>query len=239
MRPRIGITCRYQLRTVTADVHVPDISVDARFADLVIAAGGMPAFIPPTEDATALEEFIAGLDALILTGGPDIPPARYGQLPHGETKTMLPRRECSDFRTIELAERRELPLLAICLGIQEWNVARGGTLHQHVPDLHREPALAHRDGELFTFHSVRLAEGSLIASIVQTDPLPVNSSHHQCVNALGKDLIATAWAEDGIIEAVQDPRRPFALGLQWHPEDMPDDPLQRRIFAALVNAARQ
>jgi putative glutamine amidotransferase len=86
---------------------------------------------------------------------------------------------------------------------------------------------------------VRLAPGSLIESIVQTNPLPVNSSHHQCLNQLGKDLVATAWAEDGIVESVQDPNRPFALGIQWHPEDMPDDPLQRRIFQALVAAAKE
>jgi putative glutamine amidotransferase len=151
---------------------------------------------------------------------------------------MHPRRDHTDFTVIELAEKRGLPLLAICLGIQEWNISRGGTLHQHVPDLGLHPAVAHRDGPVFAFHPVRLAKGSLIHSIVETNPLPVNSSHHQCLDRLGANLIPTAWADDGIVEAVQDPRRPFALGIQWHPEDMPDDPLQRRIFQALVDAAR-
>lgn len=238
MRPRIGITCRYQLRTVTSDLQAPDISVDARFADLILAAGGMPAFIPPTEDAAALSEFINDLDAIILSGGPDVPPVRYGHEAHPATSCMHPRRECSDFRAIQLAEERGLPLLAICLGIQEWNVARGGTLHQHVPDLRLQPTIAHRDGPGFALHCVRLAAGSLIESIVRTNPLPVNSSHHQCLDQLGAHLVATAWAEDGIVEAVQDPRHKFALGIQWHPEDMPDDPIQRRIFQALVAAAR-
>jgi gamma-glutamyl-gamma-aminobutyrate hydrolase PuuD len=212
--------------------------VDARFADLIVAAGGLPAFIPPTENAEALAEFIDSVDAVILSGGPDIPPERYGREAHPATSCMHPRRECSDFRAIELAEGRGLPLLAICLGIQEWNVYRGGTLHQHVPDLTLQPAVAHRDGPAFAFHSVRLAAGSLIQSIVRTNPLPVNSSHHQCLDQLGASLVATAWAEDGIVEAVQDPRRRFALGIQWHPEDMPDDPIQRRIFQALVAAAK-
>jgi putative glutamine amidotransferase len=239
VRPRIAITCRYQLRTIQDNVQVPDISVDARFADLILDAGGIPAFIPPTEDAAALHEFLASADAVILSGGPDITPGRYGCPPHPATTCMHPRRECSDFHVIEYAEQHELPLLAICLGIQEWNVSRGGTLHQHVPDLHGQPNIAHRDGQLFAFHTVRLAPGSLIESIVQTNPLPVNSSHHQCVNQLGRNLIATAWAEDGIVEAIQDPRRRFAQGIQWHPEDMPDDPIQRKIFQALVAAAQK
>jgi putative glutamine amidotransferase len=151
---------------------------------------------------------------------------------------MHPRRECTDFHALQVAEARGLPLLAICLGIQEWNVSRGGTLHQHIPALRLKPHVAHRDGPNFVFHPVQLARGSLLHSIVDIDPLPVNSSHHQCVDRLGNDLAATAWAADGMVEAVEDPRRSFALGIQWHPEDMPDDPLQRKIFQALVTAAQ-
>ncbi len=238
MRPRIGITCRYQFKTTPDGTRVPEVSLDARFGDLVFAAGGLPLIIPPTDSPADLLPLLESLDAVILSGGPDLPPARYGAEPHPATTCMEPRRATTDFHVIEFVEKRDLPLLAICLGVQEWNVSRGGTLHQHVPDLKLDPFVAHRDGTAFAFHPVRLEPGSLIHAIVETNPLPVNSSHHQCLNRLGKDLVPTAWADDGIVEAVQDPRRPFALGLQWHPEDMPDDPLQRRIFQALVTAAK-
>lgn len=236
-RPRIAITCRYQIRTTPGGLEVPDISVDARFADLVIAGGGMPVLVPPVEECGVTDELMQTVDGLILSGGPDIPAHRYGQTPHPATVPMHPRREGADFRALQQAEARGIALLTICLGIQEWNVSRGGTLHQHVPDLPRPHRTAHRDGDGFAFHPVRMAEGSLLHRIVQANPLPVNSSHHQCIDRLGENLEPIAWAPDGIVEAVQDPRRPFALGLQWHPEDMPDDPLQRRIFAALVSAA--
>ena len=238
-RPCIGITCRYQIRTTPGGVQVPDVSVDARFGDLIMAAGGWPLLIPHAQDDALLAEIVDRLDGIVVSGGPDIPPSRYGATPHPQTAVMHERREQTDFRVIELAERRRLPMLAICLGIQEWNVSRGGTLHQHVPDLHAQPVVAHRDGTEFAFHSVKLAPGSLIESIVRTNPLRVNSSHHQAIDQLGRNLVATAWAEDGIVEAVQDTSRPFAIGLQWHPEDMPDDPLERKIFTALVDAARK
>lgn len=238
IRPRIGITCRYQFKAAHEDGEkVPEVSLDARFCDLIFAAGGAPVLIPPADQPSDLLPILEGLDALILSGGPDVPPARYREEAHPACTCMAPRRERTDFFAIEFAESRDLPLLAVCLGIQEWNVSRGGTLHQHVPDLKLHPFVAHRDGPNFAFHPVRLAQGSLIHSIVGTNPLRVNSSHHQCLNRLGRDLVPIAWAEDGIVEAVYDPGRRFTLGIQWHPEDMPDDPLQRRIFEALVAAA--
>jgi len=236
-RPRIGITCRYQIRKTPGGAEVPEVSLDGRFGDLLLAAGGMPLLIPHAGDPEALAEFMDSLDAVIFSGGPDVPPARYGAAADPHTAPMHPRREATDFQVLAMAEQRELPLLAVCLGVQEWNVSRGGTLHQHLPDLGLLPPVAHRDGTEFAFHPVRLASGSLIHAIVGTSPLPVNSSHHQGLDRLGRGLVATAWSEDGLVEAVQDPHRPFALGLQWHPEDMPYDPLQRRIFEALVAAA--
>lgn len=238
MRPRVGVTCRYQVN-LRANLEVPEISLDARFADLIYAAGGLPLLIPPAQDGEGLREFVDLLDAVILSGGPDISPARYGAEPHRTTTLMHPRREFTDFHVLELAEARGLPLLAVCAGLQEWNVHRGGTLYRHLPDLKLEPHVTHRNGQAFAFHPVRLARDSLIHSIVEADPLPVNSSHHQGIDRIGRDLVPVAWSPDGLIEAVQDPSRPFALGIQWHPEDMPEDPLQRRFFKALVSAAER
>lgn len=239
MRPRIGITCSYRMVRTIGGVETPQLRLDARFFDMTRRAGGRPILLAPPVDPAELDGELCELDGIILTGGPDVPPARYGAAPHEATKEMHPRRVASDFRVAAFADANELPLLAICAGIQQWNVHRGGTLHQHVPDLPRTPKVAHRDanGEDFAFHPVRVAPDSLLRTIVETDPLPVNSSHHQGLDRLGEHLVATAWAPDGLVEAVEDPRRHFCLGVQWHPEDLPDDPLQQRLFDALVRAA--
>lgn len=238
MRPRIGITCSYQITRADNGYEWPRLTLDARFCDAVYRAGGLPVIIPPAPDPADLELILEPLAGVILTGGPDVPSERYGMPPHPETKPFHPRRDASDFTVAAFADRRELPVLAICCGIQEWNVHRGGTLHPHLPDCDWQPRVVHRDSDTFAAHPVRLAEGSLVHRIVAVNPLAVNSSHHQGLDRLGENLVPTAWSEDGLVEAVEDPRRPFCLGVQWHPEDMPDDPLQQKLLAALVIAAR-
>ncbi|HSW44054.1 MAG TPA: gamma-glutamyl-gamma-aminobutyrate hydrolase family protein [Phycisphaerae bacterium] len=237
MRPRIGITCGYQI-VQDGRCTFPCLSLNALFCDAVYSAGGVPVIIPPTEDAAALLAVLETLDGLILTGGHDVPPECYGAAPHSATKALHPRRAASDFRVARFADERELPLLAICCGIQEWNVHRGGTLHQHLPDLPAESRLVHSDGDDFSSHPVRLEPGSLVESILRTNPATVNSSHHQGLDRIGRDLMPTAWSQDGLVEAVEDPRRRFCLGVQWHPEYMVDDPAQQRLLAAVVEAAK-
>lgn len=237
MRPRIGITCGYRPQEPINGHPTALLAVDARFCDVVFDGGGEPLLIPPAAREADLLPILSTLSGLILTGGPDIPPERYGAKPHPETKLLHPRRVAVDFAAAKFADDRELAVLAICCGIQEWNVHRGGTLHQHLPDLQCSPQIKHRDGTSFSHHPVRVDEKSLLYSIVKTASLPVNSSHHQGLDRLGGDLRATAWAADGLIEAVEDPRRPFCLGIQWHPEDMPGDPVQEKIFQAMVAAA--
>lgn len=239
-KPRIGITCSYRIDRSPLGAKTPRFLLDARFCDLVRQCGGRPIIIPASETEDELLDVLEDLDAVILSGGPDVPSEQYGAEPHPATSPMLPRRVTSDFRVLAFADECKLPLLAICGGHQELNVHRGGTLHQHLPDLRVEPVVIHRhdNNHDFTHHPVRVSEGSLLHRIVGVSPLPVNSSHHQGVAELGRGLLATARADDGLVEAIEDPSHPFCLGIQWHPEDMPDDPVQRRLFAALVAAAR-
>jgi len=238
--PVVGITCGFRTTTSPLGVESPAVSLDARFFDLLRQAGARPVVVPPAlAEDDRLAETLETLDALILSGGPDVPPQRYGAQPHPQTRLMHPRRVWTDFTAAAFADERDLPVLGICGGMQEWNVHRAGTLHQHLPDRAAAPVVAHRhaNGQDFEHHEVRVEAGSLLHRIVGGLRLRVNSSHHQGVDRLGRGLLACAWSEDGLVEALEDPARRFCLSVQWHPEDMPGDPLQRRIFEALVKAA--
>ncbi len=238
--PLVGITCGFRTNTSPLGVESPTVSLDARFFDLLRQAGARPVIVPPAlAEDDRLADTLETLDALILSGGPDLPPQRYGAQPHPQTRLMHPRRVWTDFTAAAFADGRGLPVLGICGGMQEWNVLRAGTLHQHLPDRATSPVVAHRhaDGQDFEYHEVRVEAGSLLHRIVGCLRLRVNSSHHQGVDRLGGGLLACAWSEDGLVEAFEDPARRFCLSVQWHPEDMPGDPLQRRIFEALVKAA--
>lgn len=237
MHPRIGVTCSYMIVRTEGGFEYPRLALDASFCDAIYAAGGEPVIIPPTDDEAYCLRVLDSLSGLILTGGHDVPPELYGAAPHPETKVLHARRVASDFAVLRFADERGLPLLAICCGIQELNVHRGGTLHQHLPDRPADPRVQHRDGDDYSRHVLRVKEGSLIASILRSDPAMVNSSHHQGLDLIGRDLVPTAWAEDGLVEVVEDPRRRFCLGVQWHPEDMLDDPAQRRLLTSIVEAA--
>jgi gamma-glutamyl-gamma-aminobutyrate hydrolase PuuD len=173
------------------------------------------------------------MDALVLTGGPDVAPATYGASPHAQTDEPRLERDHWEMALCQAALRQGLPLLAICRGLQVLNVATGGTLHQHLPDVlghddHR-PALGRTSP-----NRVDLVQGSRAASVLglRTEG---HCHHHQAVDRLGAGLVAVGAAEDGTVEAVEVAGPGFALGVQWHPEDNPAD---NRLFVALVEAAR-
>ena len=192
-------------------------------------AGGVPVVLPPLENG--LETLLERLDGICLSGGPDLDPVAYGARAHellGPTEPALDRFELMLARAADAAG---LPLLGICRGAQALNVARGGTLHQHVED--------HRQTELATqpVHAVRIAPRSRVARVLGTRATQVNSFHHQAVAELGHGLAASAWAPDGTIEAIEDRRHPFLLGVQWHAETLVEAPGQLALFRALVDAA--
>jgi putative glutamine amidotransferase len=172
---------------------------------------------------------LTGLGGLVLTGGGDVYPSLYGSAPHTLTKHVSRERDELERELIEEAERKDLPILGICRGLQMLNVARGGTLKQHV-EVHKEIE-----------HTVRLTPGSRIAACVGTGNYTVNSRHHQAIDGLGEGLEVTARAPDDTIEAVEDPSKGFLLAVQWHPEDRPAtrDKDIFSAFAAAVLSRRQ
>jgi putative glutamine amidotransferase len=182
---------------------------------------------PDPTDASVLN----GVDGLVIVGGADLDPTLYGAAPHETTDTPRTERDSWELRAYRRAREEDLPVLGICRGLQIMAVAHGGSLHQDLPSL--LGTRLHRDEPgTFKEHRVRFAPGSLIASIVGNE-LEVKSSHHQAVAEPGT-LKVTGWAEDGTVEACEDPSARFVLGVQWHPETS-DDP---RLFAAFVDACR-
>ena len=211
----------------------------AVYVEAVRRSGGRPVLLPPGGDHQEANVTVAGLDGLVVPGGPDIDPERYGAARHPETQAPGPVRDAWEFGVTGAALSLGVPLLAICRGMQVLNVCRGGTLHQHVPDL-----VGHdrHDGEAGKYgqHRVRVSPGSLLAGIIPEDgDFEVPTHHHQAVDLLGDGLKPVAWEEDGTVEAVEagpsalDGLPGFVLGVQWHPEQGSD----LRVFAALVGAA--
>src|SRR5690349_1081864 len=235
MRPLIGVTTS-ELRSSSAgtlrrhgDPPHPEMALGMTYLRAIEAAGGMPVVLPPLGDADAL---LDRLDGVCLSGGPDLDPEAYGAVDrHVELGPTEPDLDAFELALARAADERGTPLLGICRGAQALNVARGGTLHQHLPG-HRqtEPATA-------TTHTVHVAGGSRLATLVGVRPLRVNSFHHQAVAVLGAGLRAVAHAADGTIEALEAPGARFVVAVQWHAEGLVGEPRQRALFEALVVAA--
>jgi putative glutamine amidotransferase len=225
--PIIGVTS-YDPVASWGAWNAPATLVPQSYVEAVIAAGGIPIALPAVEDADAILE---RLDALILIGGPDVDPRRYGAAPHEMTRPASARREAFEFAALEGAERRQMPVLAICRGVQVLNVARGGTLHQHLPDVVGSDRHATAPGH-FAAVQVDVVASSRLAGILGDQPVAVECSHHQGIDRLGTGLVVTATADDGVIEGVEDPSMRFLIGVQSHPEAGVD----QRLFHALVEA---
>jgi putative glutamine amidotransferase len=197
----------------------------------VESGGGLPIVVPPAPGAA--EQVVGRLDALVLTGGADVDPARYGQAPHPETRPADPARDRSELELAAAAGAAGLPLLAVCRGVQVLNVARGGTLHQHLADLPGAVEHAAAPGS-YGRHRVRIEPGSRVGrAMVDRTEAEVPTHHHQGIDVPGEGLRPSAWADDGTVEALEDPAAPFLVGIQWHPEQGED----RSLFLALVRAA--
>ena len=228
-RPVVGITT-YGEPARWGDWEVPAVLLPERYVTCVVEAGGVPVLLPPQPGLVA--EVLRRLDALIVAGGPDVDPSRYGATRGPHTATPRETRDAAELDAVALAGASGVPLLGVCRGMQVMNVARGGSLVQHLPDVVGHAGHAPGRG-VYGRHEVRVAPGSRTAWALGGEKVDVPTYHHQAVDRLGAGLVVTAWAEDGTIEAVEDPSLPFFVGLQWHPE-VGDD---LTVFRSLVQAA--
>ncbi|MBS9534161.1 gamma-glutamyl-gamma-aminobutyrate hydrolase family protein [Mycobacterium sp. M1] len=206
----------------------------ANYLDGVTAAGGIAMLLPPQPvDAATAARVLDGLSGLVITGGKDVNPAAYGQSPHAETDQPDTARDAWEFALLDEALRRGLPVLGICRGAQVLNVALGGTLHQHLPDVLGN--CGHRAGNaVFTTMDVHTVAGTRVASLLG-ESVAVQCYHHQAIDTVAYRLTVSARDDDGVIEAVELPGEDFVVAVQWHPEESLDD---LRLFDAIVGAAR-
>ncbi|HEX3961262.1 MAG TPA: gamma-glutamyl-gamma-aminobutyrate hydrolase family protein [Trebonia sp.] len=231
-RPVIGICAR----TAPVTLQGADMTVTLAFqphVDLLASAGGMPVLVPLVPGA---EHMIGQLDGLLVPGGPDVDPALYGGIAHSRTRASNPAMDAVELALVKEALSTRLPILAVCRGMQLLNVHCGGTLHQHLPEItgndsHCPETAAFGLGQ----HRLALKPASRIAGIFSEDVPAASCHHHQAINHIGKGLTATAWAPDGIIEAVEAADHPFAIGVQWEVGHTADG----RLYRALTEAARR
>jgi putative glutamine amidotransferase len=234
-RPRIGITMRLELETER-------FYLARYYSEAVEAAGGLPVHIPLIPRPDFIKQVVAGLDGLLLPGSnSDVDPLRYGREPHPQLGAVHPEKDETDLLTLLEAEARAMPVFAICFGLQSLNVSRGGTLIQDIVSQHPD-AIKHEQGAPRDRHSHRVTflEDSRLGQLANAATAPVNSHHHQAIENLGRELVATAWAPDGIVEAVEDPRSDrFVMGVQWHPEiGWERDAFSKSLFNRFIAEAR-
>ena len=229
MKPLIGITT-YVEPAAWGHWQLDAALVPYDYVRGIERAGGRPLLVPPSDDG--VEETLGALDGLLLSGGNDLDPASYGAEAHPETNGTRPERDRGELALLEAALAQDLPVLAVCRGVQVLNVARGGDLVQHLPDTVGHDRHRVVKGE-FSEHSVRVADESRLGAALGGET-SVKSHHHQGLGRVGVGLREVAWADDGTVEGLEDPDRRFAVGVLWHPEAGEDT----KLFEALVREAR-
>jgi putative glutamine amidotransferase len=232
IRPVIGLTT-YLERAQTGIWDVDAGLLPHVYFDGVARAGGIAVLLPPQPvDDVVADRVVDSLDGLIITGGKDVDPTVYGQQPHPETDEPRRDRDAWEFALLDSAIRRRMPVLGICRGAQVVNVALGGTLHQHLPDV-----VGHSNHQLgdavFNTSAVRTVPGTRLAALIG-ESTDAECCHHQAIADLGDGLVVGARGPDGVVEAIELPGENFVLAVQWHPEERLDD---LRLFAAVVDAA--
>jgi putative glutamine amidotransferase len=229
-RPLIGITAYAEPSVRWGVWDLPAALIPLAYVQAIESAGGRALLVPPSEEG--IEETLDALDGVLFSGGSDIDPGAYGQEAHPETNGVRPDRDRGELALLTAALERDMPVLAVCRGSQVLNVARGGDLVQHLPEVVGHDTHKHTPGS-FADHGVELEPKSRLGGLLG-DRAPVKSHHHQGFGRVGEGLVETAWAEDGTIEGLEDPGKRFAVGVLWHPEEGEDAAL----FRALVDEAR-
>ncbi len=233
-RPLIGVTTYHRDRGERHRYQVP-----AAYVDAVRLSGALPVLLPPGEASP--HELLDAIDGLVLCGGGDIDPARFGgRSGHTSQYATCAERDDFEFALVRASLERGLPLLAICRGLQVLNVSRGGTLHVHLADVVGEQVPHRLSQDRHTLHPVRVDSESRLAAVLGSASVEVASWHHQAVDRLGAGLRAVAWAEDETIEAIELEGRAEVLAVQWHPELQvaEEGSPHRRLFRELAERAR-
>lgn len=230
--PRIALTTLlHERNTFSGDWYIhPD-----RYSRALIEAGALPVAVPAFVTEDICDKYLDTAEGLLLIGGPDVPPELYGETPAPEVKPLPHSVALNHLALARKAFERNIPILGICLGMQELNVLNGGKLIQHLGDL----TSRHRMDGADRYHMVELSSGSYLAEIFGTDAIEVNSAHHQAVDpahaAPGASI--TAWS-DGVVEAIEFPGNTFRIGVQWHPERIRIEEHRRKLFAAFTDSCR-
>lgn len=225
-RPLIALTSYLESAKWNVWDKVPAALLPWTYVRQVIDAGGAPILLPP-EPSTVLD-VMSRVDGLMLTGGPDVDPGRYGEERGSFTQRPRVSRDETELAALAAAQRRGIPVLAICRGVQLLNVARGGTLHQHLPDH------APKVPGTYDSNQIRIDAGSTLAAALGEEA-GMLCAHHQAIDRVGDGLEVVARAADGVIEGVEDPSVPFLVGIQSHPEELP---ASLPLFRAFVTACR-
>jgi putative glutamine amidotransferase len=227
--PLIGITT-YVEPAEWGAWQLPSALVPFMYVEAIERAGGRALLVPPSTEA--VEETLDALDGVLFSGGNDLDPVTYGQDAHPATTGTRVERDRGELALLEGALARDMPVLAVCRGSQVLNVARGGDLVQHLPEVTGDERHKHKPG-VFSDHDVRVERDSRLGDLVG-ERAPVKSHHHQGYGRIGEGLREVAWADDGTVEALEDPAKRFAVGVLWHPEAGEDAAL----FEGLVEQAR-
>jgi putative glutamine amidotransferase len=235
-KPRIGITMRLEMETSR-------FYLGRDYSEAVAAAGGVPVHISLIPDSGYISSVMSDLDGILLPGSnTDVDPLRYGQEPIPQLGTVIPEKDETDLLVLAEAESRKLPVFGICFGMQMINVFYGGSLFQDIFS-QITGCLKHEQGRPTNrnSHGIAMEKGSLIHQLAGNDETRVNTSHHQAVDRVGRHLKVTAWAPDGIAEAIEGTKNDhFVFGVQWHPElTYTKDDLSRRLFQTFVGEAQE
>ncbi|WP_053227542.1 gamma-glutamyl-gamma-aminobutyrate hydrolase family protein [Solirubrobacter soli] len=243
LRPLVGVTTS-EVRRAERTQPLPEgeppqheLALGMPYVRALARAGAIPVVLPPlrVDDVPAQ---LSCLQGICLSGGPDLDPTKYGASPVAELGPIEPALDDFELAVARVADAAGLPILGICRGAQALNVARGGTLHQHLPAI-TDHSIAHRqtDPGWVETHPVHVAGDSRLARVLGLEELWANSFHHQAVDRLGSGLTAVAWAPDGTVEGIEDSGERFVVGVQWHAETLDRGPVHPRLFEALVAAA--
>jgi putative glutamine amidotransferase len=245
LRPLIAVTTSEirEGKAVTPTRHGEppqlEMALGLKYLHAIESAGGIPVVVPPLQ-VDCLESLLPRIAGVCLSGGPDLDPESYGERRHARTGPIESQLDKFELALAQAADARRLPILAVCRGMQLLNVARGGTLHQHLPDIVGE-RITHRQTEVGErpTHWVTLAPASRLSQILERRRSKVNSFHHQAVATLGAGLTVTSRASDGTVESIEAVDREFVVGVQWHAECLIDRLGQAALFRAFVDAASE